>query len=130
MTKIESCIVCEIVRPEPFGKLSLLGFFGVCPNVDIALQHLDQPVVLTFVFTGTIDAGTFDLSFAVVDSENERVVATTESKFTAVQGGVALPCTMMFVSGHPSLFFVQCKVNEAEQFRGSFRISQGKQLTL
>jgi hypothetical protein len=51
--KIEECLICEMVRPELGGKLSLLGFFGRAPHVQIIVQNLDLPLQqLAFVFLG------------------------------------------------------------------------------
>lgn len=129
MSGIKSCIVCEIIRPEAFGKLSLLGFFGVCPDVEIAVQNLDQSVILAFLLTGTIDAGTYSLSFAILDSTSDRVIASTDSKFTAVKGPVALPFAMMLVFGHSGQFWARYSVDGKEQFRASFRIAQAQPQT-
>jgi hypothetical protein len=125
MLQIDSCLVCELVRPEPSGKLSVLGFFGILPNVSIGLFRLDQPTILTFLFSGTFSAGTFALSFAVIDPENNRVIASTDSELTAAEGTVALPWGMVFTFGRPGTFIVQCTVDSVEQFRDSFRITQG-----
>jgi hypothetical protein len=52
--EIAQCLVCEIIRPEEGGKLSILGFFGMAPNVEIQIQNLDVPLVgLAFVFLGS-----------------------------------------------------------------------------
>jgi hypothetical protein len=40
---IQSCIVCDLVRPEMDGKLIILGFLCVCPRVDIRVARLDRP---------------------------------------------------------------------------------------
>jgi len=32
---VSYCIVCEEVRPEPLGKATILGFYGVLPRVDV-----------------------------------------------------------------------------------------------
>jgi hypothetical protein len=47
---INFCLVCESVRQEVGGKLTILGFFGVPPIVDIGVLGLDQPVTITFIF--------------------------------------------------------------------------------
>lgn len=124
MPQIDSCLVCELVRPEPFGKLSVLGFFGILPNVNIVVSRLDQPTVLAFLFNGTVSAGTFALSFAVIDPDGNRVIASTDSKLTTAEGTVVLPWQMLFTFGRPGNFIVQCSLDSVEQFRGSFRVTQ------
>jgi hypothetical protein len=46
---IDYCLVCEGVRQEFGGKLTILGFFGVTPNVDIGVGNLNQPLTLMVV---------------------------------------------------------------------------------
>lgn len=50
------CLVCEGSRPEPFGKSTLLGFYGVAPDVEIAVKDPSIPVLLALVFIGGIPA--------------------------------------------------------------------------
>ena len=45
----DSCVVCDLVRPELGGKFMLLGFYGVAPNVEIVIQSLNTPIVLSMV---------------------------------------------------------------------------------
>lgn len=43
------CIVCEGIRPEVGGKLTILGFYGVAPNVEVVVSNPNQPIMLSFV---------------------------------------------------------------------------------
>src|ERR1700683_3721003 len=43
------CIICEGIRPEIGSKLTILGFFGVAPNVEIVVQNPSQPLMISFV---------------------------------------------------------------------------------
>ncbi|HEY7404079.1 MAG TPA: hypothetical protein VIB39_11190 [Candidatus Angelobacter sp.] len=47
--QVKHCLICESVRPEPGGKASILGFFGVAPNVSILVQRLPLNIPLTFL---------------------------------------------------------------------------------
>lgn len=57
---INYCLVCEGARPEVGGKLTVLGFFGVTPNVEIGVARLDQPMVLMVI-----------LGFGIVEDANQ-----------------------------------------------------------
>jgi hypothetical protein len=48
-SNFDFCILCEGVRPEVGAKLTILGFFGVAPNVDIAIGNPNQPLMVTFI---------------------------------------------------------------------------------
>jgi hypothetical protein len=49
--RINHCLICNAARQEARNKVSLLGFFGITPNVEVRLESFDLPVTeLTFVF--------------------------------------------------------------------------------
>jgi hypothetical protein len=50
--KIDTCIVCENIRPELNHKTILLGFFGITPYVLVELADFKQLVSLCFVSCG------------------------------------------------------------------------------
>jgi hypothetical protein len=43
------CIMCDIIRPELGGKSILLGFYGLTPNVDLAVPDINRAVVLSLL---------------------------------------------------------------------------------
>jgi hypothetical protein len=93
--------------------------------VDVAVQHLDRPAVLTFVLAGGPGEGSYSVTFDVID-ETERVIASTSGPFEAdPKRPTVLAPTLLLVFGHAGLFSVRCKVDTVEQFRGYFRVSQG-----
>ena len=122
-----ACTVCELTRPELAGKLIILGFFGVCPNVDVGIARLDQPAFLTFLITGDRGDGTFVGHVALYDETDERVVAEVpEMRFTASPGAfTTISATLMPVFGRPGLYSIRLFVEQQEHFRAEFRISQG-----
>jgi hypothetical protein len=42
--EVVHCLVCEDVRPELYKKLTILGLFGILPDVDIRLADLTKPI--------------------------------------------------------------------------------------
>lgn len=73
--KIETCLICEIVRREE-GKHSLLGFHGITPDVRIRVPDYSRPLdFLTFVLLGVRGegGGTFKLQASVVDPNGKEV---------------------------------------------------------
>ncbi|MHB1094743.1 MAG: SH2 domain-containing protein [Gemmatimonadaceae bacterium] len=124
--QIDSCIVCDFVRPELGGKLVILGFFGICPNVDVVLQHLDQPTALTFLLGGGPGDGDTTVTFEVLDELENRVVASTpDLQFHAdPKTRSSLAPTLLLVFGHPGTFVIRFSVDHIERFRTSFRVSR------
>jgi hypothetical protein len=77
--KIDHCLVCDTIRQELGRKLSLLGFYGVTPNVEIRLEDPDLPIAeLAFVLIGSTSgtAGQVRLQFEVFDSRGDSIFAS------------------------------------------------------
>ncbi len=58
--RINYCLVCENFRQEILGKLSILGFMGITPNVDVGIGRLDQPFAVVFI-----------IGFGIVEDANQ-----------------------------------------------------------
>jgi len=63
------CIICEGIRPEIGGKLTLLGYYGITPFVQVLVVNPNIALGLCFVVgfppvedTGTVYQGTFSVS--------------------------------------------------------------------
>lgn len=90
---INECLVCEFVRAEEGGKLSLLGFFGIAPNVEISVQNLDLPIPnLAFVFLGAAYQPMstdlpFEIQIRVSDPQDGLVFETPPVSLTAPSPG-------------------------------------------
>lgn len=121
---IETCLICDLIRPELGGKLIVLGFMGICPHVEIGVPRLDEPTVLTFLFAGGPGEGSHVTSFEVVDEIGQRVVGTTapvESPFNS-RVRTNLATTMMLTFGHAGTFFIRCRIDDQERFRAQFTV--------
>jgi hypothetical protein len=46
------CLVCDSVQIESKGKITIAGFFGITPDVNVIVQSHLNPVKLTFVLFG------------------------------------------------------------------------------
>src|SRR5207245_1592626 len=109
----DNCLVCDLVREELGGKLIILGYLGVCPNVVVGVPRLDQPIVLTFLISGSAGEGSFAASFDVIDEADERSVASTGSMpAVANQNGTTnLAPTLLLVFGNAGRFAIRCFID-------------------
>jgi hypothetical protein len=124
--QFDTCLVCDGVRQEILGKLTILGFFGVAPNVDVGLQHLGQPAALTFVLLGAPGDGTFSASFEVFDESEQRVVAAAAAGTLTATPNSRTTAIVQFVVnfGHAGAFTLRCLLNGVPSFNASFRVSR------
>lgn len=127
---IEECIVCDQIRPELYGKLIILGFLGICPNVDVAIGRLDQPTTLSFLLLGGPGDEELKVRFDIFDEVANRVVASIASAAIRVipMARTTLAPAFVLTFGHVGPFSVRCYINEEMRYRGGFRVSQGVQL--
>lgn len=86
---INYCLVCEGFRQEMGGKFSVLGFFGVVPNVDIGLGRLDQPLALTLLLGfGAVDdaSQTYNHSVIILNPDGSVLFQTPQAKINTLSG--------------------------------------------
>ncbi len=72
--KIDLCLICDAVRVEQGGKLSVLGLLGVAPHVQITVPTLDQALPLAFVMLGGPAVGPHTVTFQMADGEGHPIV--------------------------------------------------------
>ena len=95
------------------------------PNVDVALQHLDQPAALTFVLLGGPGEGTFSASFEVFDESEQRILAAAAAGTLAATPTTRTVAIIQLVInfGHPGAFVLRCFLNGVPSYNAPFRVS-------
>jgi hypothetical protein len=79
--KIRHCLICDAAREEARNKVTLLGFFGIAPDVEIRVDRLDAPInELAFIFLGSISgsAGSVELTFEVFDVSDSLIFSHSQ----------------------------------------------------
>jgi hypothetical protein len=129
---IQSCIVCDMIRPEINGKLMILGFLGVCPYVDIRLPRLDRPTPITFLLSGHIDDGIAALSVDVLCAKDKSVIASTgqgQFEISGASGAINIAPTLLLTFGRSGKFLVRCLADGKECYTGTLMVTQGEATT-
>jgi hypothetical protein len=63
---VNYCIVCEDLREERFNKVSLLGFYGIAPDVNIKIKETGKTIdKLLFVLAIKGDKGTYPVKWYI-----------------------------------------------------------------
>jgi len=71
---VEYCLVCEDVRPEPFGKMSILGFYGQTPSVNIKIKDVGGTIKILFVLgMKAKEAGKYEFTAALYDPNKQEL---------------------------------------------------------
>jgi hypothetical protein len=71
---IKYCIVCETVRREHGNKLSILGFYGLAPDVEVILAEWGKSIMLSFVFAASSETGTFPFTPSVLNPDGSPLI--------------------------------------------------------
>jgi hypothetical protein len=126
---IQSCLVCDMIRPELNGKLIILGFLGVCPYVDIRLPRLDHPTPITFLLSGHVDQAITSFSVEVLYSKDKSVIASTgqgQFDFAGTTGAINIAPTLLLTFGRQGEFLVRCLADGIECYTGRLSVSHGE----
>jgi len=129
--KVQNCIVCEDVRQEVGRKQTLLGFFGVLPNVSILVPDFDKPIPrLCLLFITDPADGKFHIESEIVDESGKRVIhlpaAEIAMRARKVSKRVNLGLTVQFpqFSG-PGLHELRLIADGEIVYRSSFEVGKG-----
>lgn len=126
--QIKHCLVCESVRSEVFGKMTLLGFFGVTPDVEIKVKDLKKPLQLAFVLAGGAGDPGGKLEFQLVDQANHVLMSSPPA--TASAGGKkGVRMTTAVEIGHvypaPGRYTFRMLVDGKTHYETQFSVLQG-----
>lgn len=123
--EIEDCLICDAIREEARGKLTILGFLGLCPSADFSVQDFGRLFPLAFLFVGGPGDGTFQISFEVIDETDGRVIAKGAGGTPPISPvrrtwlAAQMPLTFPRAGGYA----IRLLADGEERFVGRFRVS-------
>jgi hypothetical protein len=110
--RIKHCIIAEDVRLEQAGKSSILGFYGIAPDVQLTLKFLDKPLDrLVLMFIGGTGSGNYKFHLQLSKPNGEPVLNLPE-------GAVTVPS----IEGIANTNFILGFSNLPLQQEGTYRI--------
>jgi len=129
MSYVNHCLVCEDLRPEFGGKASILGFFGVLPNVRLWVTDLKAPArQLVLLFTFSPQEIVLRIRPQITTPDRKRLIP--EESAAMIQlfgefpsnaaislGGIAFPV--------PGKYTVELYVNDVLDFSESMQVFEG-----
>lgn len=129
------CIICDGIRPEVGGKATILGFYGVAPNVEVIVSNPALPVTLAFVagFPPVTDAQAIYESSTIVTRPNQAVVLQTPPQRLNVSAVGRGFVAAGFVIPPPHIFglhSIRIVVNRETKLDTVFRLRAASQVEL
>ena len=123
----ETCLICDLFRPEINQKVSLLGFFGRLPYVTIQVPHADQPILdLSFLcLSKPVEIGTYRIGFSVKDPNDVVMFPMAEQTATVQKPNETISMGFSFrplrLTG-AGLYKVILMVNDKVDLQTSFSV--------
>lgn len=127
--RINHVLMAEVIKPESDGKISMLGFLGVCPDVAIKVKDATRQLRLTFLLLG--EEGIYPLanvSFDLIDASGRFVLkgASLPNQPTppAHPTKAYLVADLRATFGAPGVFALRMSVDGVEHHKARFELSQ------
>ena len=71
---IHACIICEEVREEKRKLLSILGFYGAAPEVEILVRDFSESIRLSLLFLASEGRGQYKVAPLILDPDGGVVL--------------------------------------------------------
>jgi|SRR5208283_444567 len=123
------CLICDGVRPEIGGKLTILGFYGSAPNVEIVVGNPAAPVTVGLVagFPAVADVQTvYNYSFVITKPDRTVLQRTPATRLNIAPNGRGL-VVFGFIIPPPIVFgpySIRILVNDEPKLDTSIRVRQ------
>lgn len=109
------------------GKVSILGFFGITPNVDVAVGSLDSMLQLTFMigFGAVTDAEQYLYSVVILNPDGSELIKTPRARVNTLTGKPGLlVATFPFAPKKVGVRSIKVIINDESRFESQFMIRQ------
>lgn len=130
--KIRHCLVCEDLRVEKGNKATILGFYGVAPDVAIKVLDLKLPLQsIMFMFIGGEGEGQFKITLQILNNVGVEVKQLPEIDFnieppSARTSTIAFGLRNFTFFGAPGTYTVRLSVDGKVQYETTLEIQQAK----
>jgi hypothetical protein len=88
--QVRNILLAEFIRPELLSKASLLGFYGILPDVSIRVANIELPVTLGILVICHGTPGTFQMQLLVEGPDSTQIFNGLAQIAVAEQGLVTV----------------------------------------
>jgi hypothetical protein len=129
--KIRHCLVCEVLRVEKGNKGTILGFYGVTPEVEIKILDLKQPLQsIMFLFIGGEGEGQFKVTLQILNNAGVEVIQIPGLDFNIEPPSTRTNTIALGLHnvtfGAPGTYTVRLSVDGKVQYETTLEIQQAK----
>jgi hypothetical protein len=132
---VKYCMLCEDVRFEQGGKYSVIGMFGILPDVSLLVQDLQAPIQrLAFLVVVGHKEGSYHLSMEIErpNKEKENLVKNVPLDLQAIKDnpegtkGMMVVVKSGFIPKESGEFKFTIYADDQLFYQNSFLVNQGK----
>jgi hypothetical protein len=130
MPILRYCIVADDVRLEIQNKASIIGFYGIAPNVNISVAYPDRPIARMAFLLGSgssVPVGSYRTRLQILNPQGTNLLDDTQepivSEVTTPTGiNAVVYCVPLPLSGFGTYRLVAI-VNDQPDFESEIMIS-------
>src|SRR5438034_1373540 len=130
LPEFRHCLICEEVRQEKRRLLSLLGVYGIAPDVEILVRDFAKPVGrLAFVLFGNQGGDRFKAVFRILSENREPIVTSPEVEHAAQESrhyNIAVAIEGLTLPG-PGKYTFELLLHGRTSFTTQFQARQGRE---
>jgi hypothetical protein len=127
--ELSNCVVCEEARHEVENKTTLIGFLGVCPQVEVKVADLEKTVErLTLILSGSVrGTGKGLVKFELLDPSGDSVTKINDMPFD-VPSGRRITFAQLFIQlknvklSLPGQYVIRAYIQDGQTFEASFAV--------
>ncbi len=127
---VKWCVICEDLRREQGGLVSLLGFYGVVPDAEVVMPDSDLPIdrlCFFLLMQGEGDGEKHRYVFRVSDPTGREVLTSSESTSEPGPVGVGVRTTIAYTFMAtrfplPGAYRITFNVDGREHFSSRFTV--------
>lgn len=122
---VDYCIVCDNVRVEAANKLTILGFYGVAPNVEMLFDDNEwgKPIPLVIIIRVSGDTRKFNCTIRLLNPDRSLLAKSDpfDVDLSKRQRHI-LGQNFFLVFNEQGTYTIQCLMDKQEIFTSTFEI--------
>lgn len=129
--KIRACLIAEATREERHRKITVLGLYGIAPDVEIAFQDITTPISIAFLLFGGPGAGKYRIRPRLVSEQGAELIQVNpyEIEFplgTSVGGHNLMINIPVITFPERGLYRFILEIDGQPHYETNFRIRPGR----
>jgi hypothetical protein len=126
--EINYCLICEEIRSERGNKLTILGYYGISPDVNILVKELGKEIRVLFLVGISKGSGEYTVIPRILNPDDTRhigelsAVIHLDENAPMTAFGFGLP----LIPKQEGTYLFQLVIKGKEVYRAPFNVRKGE----